>query len=78
MKEATGELNLSVVVVVAVALLSAFFFSYVWPMLRNNFDKNSKCSAAICESCKTGHNCKTVQCYIKGKKDLKFSCPYKG
>lgn len=48
MKEASGELNLTVVVVIIVALLSLFFFSILWPSIRNNFAKETRCDEAIC------------------------------
>ena len=32
MKEATGELNMTVVTVVAIAAVAAFFYAFVWPM----------------------------------------------
>ena len=78
MKEATGELNLTVVIVATVGLLSVFFFSMVWPKIKENFAKSAKCSMAICEPCNTGHDCKQVKCYVKGKKSITFYCPYKG
>ena len=37
MKEASGELNLTVIVVVIVALLAFFFFSIIWPRIDGNF-----------------------------------------
>ncbi len=81
MKEATGELNVTVIVVISVGILSAFFFSVIWPMINDNFEANSRCSDAICvcedidECVRTG----TVDgCYIAGNKDNTFTCDYKG
>lgn len=48
MKEVTGELNSTLVVAVSVGVLSAFFFGYIWPLIKGNFDRNSQCSKAIC------------------------------
>lgn len=48
MKQAIGELNLSVIVVVIVALLTFFFFSVLWPSIKNGFAKNTRCDEAIC------------------------------
>ncbi len=78
MKEATGELNMSVIIILAVSIFSAFFFTILWPVIKTNFEHNSQCSKAICEPCLTGSDCKTVNCYIKGKEDQRFSCVYKG
>ena len=48
MKEATSELNLTVIVVTLVALLSLFFFSIIWPSIPYNFNENTQCDVAIC------------------------------
>ena len=34
MKEATGELNMTVITVVAVAAIGFLFYSFVWPMIQ--------------------------------------------
>lgn len=77
MKEATGELNATVVVMLAIGVLIAFFYYTLWPMIKANMDENSKCNSAICEKCETG-DCETVTCYSKGSSDVKFECIYKG
>lgn len=80
MKEATGELNTTVIVVIAVASLTAFFYFTIWPAIRNNMNQNTKCSKAICEK-KPNNDGKTVQCYLveNGKKvGSDFPCAWKG
>ena len=81
MKEATGELNMTVVIAVIVASLAAFFYIIVWPLIRDNFDKNSKCSNAVCV-CKKGHedDClkNGAECHVPGNKGNTFTCPWKG
>lgn len=87
MKEATGELNLTVIVVVMIAILVSFFFFTLWPVLRQNINSTSQCSKAICV-CKGGINKKTgvcdsqiASCYIaeNGKKvGDDFECAWKG
>lgn len=81
MKEATGELNSAVVVMLAVGVLIAFFYYTLWPMIKGNFNKNSQCSKAICESCtkggKASNDCETVQCHLEGSSET-FECIYKG
>ena len=42
MKEATGELNGTLIVVIAIAALSAFFFTVIWPLIRQNLVNNKK------------------------------------
>ncbi len=50
MKEATGELNMTVVTVVAIAAVAAFFYAFVWPSIKTNIINSTKCSSAInCE-----------------------------
>lgn len=46
MKEATGELNMTVVTVVAIAAVAAFFYAFVWPAIKNNINRNTYCAAA--------------------------------
>jgi len=52
MKEATGELNMTVVTVVAIAAVAAFFYAFVWPAIKNNISRNTNCANATCpETC---------------------------
>ena len=37
MREATGELNSTLIVVMAIAALAAFFFMWIWPVYRENY-----------------------------------------
>ena len=41
MKEATGELNMTVVTVVAIAAVGAFFYAFVWPAIQNGLKVNT-------------------------------------
>ena len=55
MKEATGELNMTVVTVVAIAAIAAFFYAFVWPAIKSSINSSTKCADAICpEACTTG------------------------
>ena len=79
MKEATGELNMTVVVLTLVGLLMAFFFYTVWPMIRQNFISETNCAKAICNKCSDGTNtCKTKTCYMKDNPSNTFKCVNKG
>ena len=73
MKEATSELNLTVVVVISIAGLAAFFYMTIWPMIQNNVNKYTKCSVAICEGHKNDDG--SVDCEYKG---TKLKCAWKG
>lgn len=48
MKEATGELNMTVVTVVAIAAVAAFFYAFVWPSIQTSIKSNT-CKAQ-CET----------------------------
>ena len=43
MKEATGELNMTVVTVVAIAAVAAFFYAFIWPGIKTNILNSTKC-----------------------------------
>ena len=82
MKEATGELNITVVVVISVGILIAFFYYTLWPMLNTNFEQNASCAKAVCPNpCGPGNNtCAEIEslvtCYTKNNTEVK--CPWKG
>lgn len=77
MKEATGELNSTLVVVITIGILSTFFFTVIWPILKNNLKANTGCQEAICPACPNGAKvCKTVECELPDGKTI--VCPFKG
>lgn len=51
MKEATGELNMTVVTVVAIAAVAAFFYAFVWPSIKNSITASTDCANAVCTDC---------------------------
>ncbi len=44
MKEATGELNMTVITVVAIAAVGALFTFFVWPNIQQNLLLSTACS----------------------------------
>lgn len=44
MKEATGELNMTVITVVAIAAISLLFTMFVWPNIQSSIALNTACS----------------------------------
>ena len=50
MKKTTGELSSTIIVAISVAILVAFFFYTIWPMIDANFKSQTSCEKAICES----------------------------
>lgn len=62
MKEATGELNMTVITVVAIAAVAAFFYAFVWPNIKENINRNQLCSQASgCTAC-DGKFCTCTYC----------------
>ena len=47
MKEATGELNMTVVTVVAIAAVGAFFYAFIWPSIKGNLMAQTHCASAV-------------------------------
>ena len=45
MKEATGELNMTVVTIVAIGALLAFFYAVIWPGIQTSMALTSACNA---------------------------------
>lgn len=79
MKEATGELNMTVVVVVAVGVLSAFFFTILWPSIKNTYVASNKCSDAVCNPNTLRDGMVTCSYYKNGSKvGNDFQCVWKG
>jgi hypothetical protein len=82
MKEATGELNMTVVIVIAVGVLAAFFYTTIWPLISNNYKSNTNCNNAICKCTDGTNKCKMAECYVVDKNGNQdgdsFQCPWKG
>lgn len=76
MKEATGELNMSIVVISSVALLAAFFYTVLWPMIDKSQKTQLNCKNAICPK-KDSDGDGLVECHLKGENET-FVCKYKG
>jgi hypothetical protein len=92
MKEATGELNATLVVVLTIGVLSTFFFTVIWPQLKTNLNSKTRCSDAVCPTTcdENTRKCtpnwadsehRTVKCIYKRNSDdqgTEIVCPYKG
>ena len=80
MKEATGDLNMTVIVVTIVALFVAFFSMTLWPMIKGGIKSEANCNDAICKSadCNNGE-CTCIYYTDKTKNEsVEIVCPYKG
>lgn len=76
MKQATGDLQATVVVLAAVAMLSAVFFMIIWPMVRRGMQEEARCSTAICDIGYNGNG--MVDCYNPKDTGETFECPFRG
>lgn len=83
MKQATSEASTSVIVVTAVALLTAVFFTIIWPAIKGSMTKSSSCSNAVCDvgyiGDKSHEHYGQSYCYnpYDSEKEI-FYCPYRG
>ena len=78
MKEATSELNLTVIVVISVGILMAFFFTVIWPMLNGNFSRESNCKRATCNCKYAVINDNKCECWVGEESSEHFLCPFGG
>lgn len=74
MKEATGELNMTVVTVVAIAAVAAFFYAFIWPSIKTNILNSTKCSSAYNCTCTNGKTCSCIYMNEKQKEES-ITCP---
>lgn len=61
MKEATGELNMTVITVIAIAAVAALFYAFVWPMIQKTIVQQT-CNtygAGYTATKSTGSTCNT-------------------
>ena len=61
MKEASGELSMTAIAVVAIAAIGVLFTTLIWPSIKANISRSSNCSQAFnCETPTAG--AKTMKC----------------
>lgn len=83
MKEATGELNATVIIFSAVALLTVVFFMVVWPLVKDGFYESASCANAVCDNgfITSGEDKGKVYCISPtddGATPEVFTCPFRG
>ena len=67
MKEASGELSMTAVAVVAIAAVGVLFTTLIWPSIKGALTANAHCSSAVNCDCGTDGNNKTCQCEYYGE-----------
>lgn len=77
MKEATGELNMTVITVVAIAAVAAFFYAVIWPRVKSNITKSTDCANAVCDSCTTNNGSRTCTGCKNSEGESIGNCTYK-
>ncbi len=84
MKQAMGEANMTIVIVLIIAVLSVLFFSFIWPNIKMQFKHDTRCDDAIClcpefdANGKCSYHGATVECYFKEDRNKKITCAWKG
>ena len=78
MKEASGELSMTAIAVVAIAAIGVLFSTLIWPSIKANISRSTNCSQAIdCEDAAPG--AKTQKCYYCKDEDCEtpatVQCP---
>lgn len=77
MKDATGELSMTAVAVVAIAAIALLFQRVVWPQIQRTIKQNTYCSAAFACHC-DGEDANVCTCsYIDedGNTQENLPCP---
>ncbi len=74
MREATGELNITLVIVTLVGALVVFFYAVIWPRIDNDQTYQMKCSRATCKTDIDADG--MVSC--EDEDGTTFKCKYKG
>jgi hypothetical protein len=77
MKDATGELSMTAIAVVAIAAIAMVFSQLIWPTIKDNITRSAKCSQAYqcdCEN-KNGNLC-SCKYYDEAKdSEIDVYCP---
>ena len=75
MKEATGELNMTVITVVAIAAVAAMFYAFLWPNIKTSIQAQTICSNGPNYLVGTARTEGYVNCGALGT-DNKYTCSY--
>ena len=76
MKDATGELSMTAIAVVAIAAIALLFRQFVWPSIQNNIQRNTYCSQAHACNCPPGKSTCTCNYFDDaGNEVTGLKCP---
>lgn len=75
MKEATGELNMTVITVIAIAAIAALFYAFVWPMIQRSIvDRTCKTYGTEYEATTTKQGTCIEATQTNEQSDTKWYC----
>ncbi len=74
MKDATGELSMTAVAVVAIAAISVLFSTLIWPTIRTNIMRSTYCSGATNCQCNGGDMCSCQYCPSQNGTEFSGTC----
>lgn len=76
MKEASGELSMTAVAVVAIAAIGVVFTTLIWPAIKQNITRSTYCTQAYdCNNC-SGGKC-TCKYLDENNNEKAVKCPQK-
>ncbi len=76
MKDATGELSMTAVAVVAIAAISVVFTTLIWPSIKANIVRSTHCNEVISCNCTDGKStCDCVYLDTDGETEKPVKCP---
>lgn len=74
MKDATGELSMTAVAVVAIAAIGILFSTLIWPTIQTQIRRNTYCSTAFNCECGDGDMCTCEYCPQEAGDDFTATC----
>ena len=77
MKDATGELSMTAIAVVAIAAVGVLFTTLIWPSIKANIQRTTHCSQAYgCTNCTDTDGGQKCDCYYldENQKEQKVIC----
>jgi len=76
MKEATGELNMTVITVVAIAAVAAIFYAFIWPSIKTTIQTQSICANGPSYEVGVSSHADYVKCGAVTQSTGTYQCTY--
>mgnify|MGYP004548444629 CR=1 FL=1 len=77
MKEASGELSMTAVAVVAIAAIGVVFTTLIWPSIKANITRSTKCTQAYSCNCPGDGGLCTCKYLNEKNEEQDVQCPDK-